>query len=94
MIDNPKVRCVITRNWREAWIGKEKLAKKLCEEGLESTIRRVKQYEIDFIDGREVHFVPMSEFYKWSKGRTYWIGDRVEHSGYAVNYSSNEKELS
>ncbi len=84
MSNVPNVRCVLTRNWREAQIGEEGLYKKLCEEGLESTIQHVKRYEIDFIDGREVHFVPMSEFKKWNRGRTYWIGDRVEHSGYEV----------
>lgn len=84
MIDIPNIRCVITRNWREAKEGKEGLLKRLCEEGLESAIEHVKPYEIEFIDGREVHFVPMSEFKNWNKGRTYWIGDRVEHSGYEV----------
>lgn len=85
MSNIPNIRCVLTRNWREAQICKEELLQKLCEEGLESVIQHVKKYEIDFIDGREVHFVPMGKpFYKWCKGRTYWKDDRVEHSGYEV----------
>ncbi len=84
MCEKPRLRVVLVRDYREASNGVRDFLNLLTEKGLESTVHRTKHDAVIFIDGREVHFVPKYKYHEWCKGRTYWLGDRVYHSGYEV----------
>ena len=66
-----------------------------CRENHQSIVdcRKYDNFRTRMTNGEIHYFVPMSIWFEWTKGRTYWLDDELYCNGYKVKETGDEDKV-